>query len=192
MKRYLSRRRIAAPKKDTYQRIVEVINRLDYDFKRFELNHFLAHIALRRGRGLYCRGFPFEAGIFGMWIPGETQDYIAYNSNTYHIHYSHIILHEVGHLVLGHQPVNFQAIFGEMASEFMQVLAEGGESSGRVLPRQISDDLLHVHPQEQEAETFSTLIQTRVIHANRFHYLINTSTSIAGLQAYMDAMGFSE
>lgn len=82
MKRLLALRPSATPKKDLQQHVAEVVDSLNYDFHQFELNHFIEHISNWRAREIRYQGFPFTANLFGIWIPRDVRDYIAYNSNT--------------------------------------------------------------------------------------------------------------
>lgn len=177
---------------DPYPQITAVIENLNYDFRQFELDHFLAHVSHLRGREIRYRGFPFSPTLFGLWIPVGDRDYLAYNSGTYHVHHVHILLHEVGHLLLGHQPIPLERLFGNEAEGVIRVLEGQPSVPLNCLPRAQAATLLEVTPQEKEAEAFSTLIQQRVIRAHRFQYLLNTSTTIDGLKVFTDALGFQE
>ncbi|MFA7765874.1 hypothetical protein ACGFNX_23825 [Streptomyces sp. NPDC048723] len=42
-------------------------------------------------------------GPFGVWIATGTSDYIVYQRETTKPHQDHIILHEVGHIMAGHE-----------------------------------------------------------------------------------------
>ncbi|HZF91905.1 hypothetical protein [Streptomyces sp.] len=42
-------------------------------------------------------------GPFGLWIATKKADYIFFQSETSKAHQDHIILHEVGHILAGHQ-----------------------------------------------------------------------------------------
>lgn len=95
-------------------------------------------------------------------------------------------------MLLGHQPANLETLFGEDGAKLLQALEDGDHSTCVVLPRSNNEGYICSNPQEEEAEVFSALIQNQVIRANRFHYLVNTSTSIEGLKAFTDALGFQE
>lgn len=176
-------------------KVTQALEALNYDFGAFELNHFLEHIGRLRGREIVCHGFPFKEKLFGVWIPRDTRDYIAYNSSTYEIHHTHIILHEVGHMILNHQPVNLETVFGSETVQLLEIFSTGthlDSSSCIVLPRTVEEAYICSNPQEAEAEEFAALVQNHVFRANRFQYLVQTSTTINELRAFTDALGFQE
>jgi hypothetical protein len=60
-------------------------------------------LAQRRCRPLKLVPYPLPApGVFGLWIATADIDYILYQSDTTNAHQEHIILHEVGHIISGH------------------------------------------------------------------------------------------
>ncbi|MGW4883489.1 hypothetical protein [Streptomyces murinus] len=63
-----------------------------------ELCHALGK---RRGRPLYLREAPLERpGPSGMWVEYANMDVILYQQETTRLHQEHIILHEVGHILV--------------------------------------------------------------------------------------------
>ncbi|MGW7292816.1 hypothetical protein ACWGIB_10575 [Streptomyces xiamenensis] len=65
----------------------------------------------RRGRTLYLRPAPLaKPGPSGYWAEYETFDVILYQQETTRLHQEHIILHEVGHILVAEEeegaPVN--------------------------------------------------------------------------------------
>lgn len=55
----------------------------------------------RRGRPLYLRAAPLETpGPSGLWVEYEDFDVILYQEETSRLHQDHIILHEVGHILV--------------------------------------------------------------------------------------------
>lgn len=48
--------------------------------------------------------YPIEQpGPFGIWLSTDAADLIVYQSQTTRAHQEHIILHEVGHIIAGHE-----------------------------------------------------------------------------------------
>ncbi|MFF4673991.1 hypothetical protein ACFY1C_29820 [Streptomyces sp. NPDC001279] len=58
-------------------------------------------LSRRRGRPLYLRAVPLPVpGASGMWVEYDDYDVILYQQETTRLHQEHIILHEVGHILL--------------------------------------------------------------------------------------------
>jgi hypothetical protein len=92
-----------------------------------------------RGREIRLMPFPIEApGPFGLWLSTDTADLVIYQSQTTRSHQEHIILHELGHIIAGHE--------GEAVEQ-----APGPELRG--LPRSAYDNR-----QEREAELIATIL----------------------------------
>ena len=93
-------------------------------------------LAEHRGRPIRLVPYPIELpGPFGLWIRTAGADLIVYQSQTPPAHQEHIILHEVGHIIAGHE--------GEPA--------EAGE-----LPRRRRS--AYDCDQEREAELIATIL----------------------------------
>ncbi|MFD6468971.1 hypothetical protein [Streptomyces goshikiensis] len=58
-------------------------------------------LSRRRGRPLYLREAPLEKpGPSGMWIEYDDYDVILYQAATTRLHQEHILLHEIGHILV--------------------------------------------------------------------------------------------
>ncbi|QKW51532.1 hypothetical protein [Streptomyces buecherae] len=58
-------------------------------------------LSRRRGRPLFLREAPLpKPGPSGMWAEYDTYDVILYQQETTRLHQDHIILHEVGHIIV--------------------------------------------------------------------------------------------
>ncbi|KOU57382.1 hypothetical protein ADK57_39270 [Streptomyces sp. MMG1533] len=72
----------------------------------FTVEAFCSQLAQQRNRPLHLRPGPTRsafAGICGVWIATAGEDYIFYEAQTSRLHQEHIILHEVGHMLLEHR-----------------------------------------------------------------------------------------
>jgi len=69
----------------------------------FSLHTFIAQIAARRGRPILRYGLPLGGSLPGMWIEARDRDLIYHENRTSLPHQEHIVLHELGHIVLGHK-----------------------------------------------------------------------------------------
>jgi hypothetical protein len=179
----------------TEDKLLCALEDLQYDFRNFELTHFLKHIARLRKRDIICKGMEFQDNLFGLWIPAETADYIAYNNDCYTLHRMHIILHEVAHMLLNHKPHQLAEALDDSIADWIAQSSTQDSTNSPIkayLPRTVSGQYIRSDQQEAEAEDFVTLIQNRVILANRFRYLVNASSSIENLRIFIDGLGFRE
>lgn len=63
-------------------------------------------VAASRGRPVHLQPHPFpDGGTSGLCVSTERADHIFYEAHTSALHQEHIILHELGHLALGHTEV---------------------------------------------------------------------------------------
>ncbi|WP_051967298.1 hypothetical protein [Kitasatospora mediocidica] len=87
------------------QHCAEVVRRLDIP-RPFTVNSLIDSIERRRGRAisLVPMALAVRAGSpCGLWVATDDTDYILYQKDTTRAHREHIVLHEVGHLELGHE-----------------------------------------------------------------------------------------
>lgn len=113
----------------------------------------------RRNRPIVLVPLPMPASYpCGMWVAAEVEDLIFYDTNTTSAHQEHIILHELGHIICGHQGVgmlddtNARRLFPNIDPEVVRDM----------LMRMNYDDV-----QEQEAEVVAHLLAERVDHSLR-------------------------
>ncbi|MFJ9865361.1 hypothetical protein [Streptomyces sp. NPDC101165] len=103
----------------------------------------------RRGRPIHLVPYSLPVpGPFGVWIATGTRDYIIYQRETTKSHQDHIILHEVGHILAGHDSDDGDE---DLWSLMMPDIAP--EAIRRAL-RRTSYDQEH----EREAELVATII----------------------------------
>lgn len=68
-----------------------------------DVHELCERLAQHRGRAIKLRSYPLPTpGAFGLWIGTGNADYILYHKDTTVAHQEHIILHEIGHIVSGH------------------------------------------------------------------------------------------
>lgn len=69
-------------------------------------------VGRRRGRPIHLTPHRFPVpGPFGAWTAGAEADHIYYQAQTSTVHQDHIILHELSHLLAGHEPTPEEALF---------------------------------------------------------------------------------
>ena len=70
----------------------------------FDLGQFVAGLERQRGRPIRLRPFSFgPGGPCGLWIGTAEADYIYHEAETTAFHSTHIAVHELAHMLLGHQ-----------------------------------------------------------------------------------------
>ncbi|MFE9256675.1 hypothetical protein [Streptomyces sp. NPDC006879] len=111
----------------------------------FSIDDLCDRIAQRRGRPIRLHPLPKEAaesGVCGLWIGTDHEDYVFYEAQTTRVHREHIILHELGHILFGHNSLT-------------------GEGGADGQPPRIMGRTNYTTRQEQEAELLASLIRTR-------------------------------
>ncbi|CAM5572744.1 Regulator component OS=Streptomyces aurantiogriseus OX=66870 GN=GCM10010251_59670 PE=4 SV=1 [Streptomyces aurantiogriseus] len=74
----------------------------------FDVQVFCDRIAAQRGRPLHLHSVPGISGTdapCGVWIATEKADHVFHEAATSPLHQEHIILHELGHMLLGHRSI---------------------------------------------------------------------------------------
>jgi hypothetical protein len=108
----------------------------------------------RRGRPLHLLDIPHRgAGPSGLWIATAAADYVFYSDRAAPLHQAHIVLHELGHIVLDHRAA------GVLDPEASRALLPGLDPDAvlRALSRTSYSDV-----EEREAEVFASLIMAPV------------------------------
>jgi hypothetical protein len=119
----------------------------------FDLAAFCDRLARHRNRPIRLLPATLPAGSpCGLWIATDTADYITYERDTAGPHREHIILHEVGHMVLDHAGTkvtvedSLRLLLPNLDPRMVRsVLGRSGYSA----------------EEEQEAELFAALVQER-------------------------------
>lgn len=121
----------------------------------FHLQTFCDRLQECRGRPLTLRPFAMPPGSpSGVCLSTQGTDYIFYESSTSSLHQQHIVLHEIGHLLWGHQT----AMMG--SEQALQLLLPSLDP--RVVIRMLRrGDCTGVI--EQQAELVATLIMQRAV-----------------------------
>lgn len=165
-----------------YQKINKAIVGLNYDFEEFSPYHFLQHVMQVRKREIVLKPYPFKGDLTGLWIPGKNADYIAFSASAHPIFRTHIILHEVGHMLLNHRLHKLVDIIPpDLLEEIleMEVLVE-------------FRGLRYDEPSEQEAEFFVHYLQTQITKVKGLPFLIGESSSLTEIATFMKGLGYDE
>lgn len=127
----------------------EVVAALDVP-EPFDLDELIRRVVARRGRPIELMPFATAPGDpVGIWIATRAKDYICYEATTSKLHREHIILHELGHVLCGHQSKDDSAAV--LASLLMPSLDPAVVH--RALARTVYSE-----PDERQAELFATVV----------------------------------
>jgi hypothetical protein len=172
---------------DMESRVQAAIQQLDYDFRQFTLDHFIAYLMQRRQRDIILAPAPIGHGFHGAWFREDTADYVIYNSSAHPIHQIHTILHELGHLVLGHRG---DPLDEALPPALLALLNHRRATVGRM--RQIGGGGIQNSIEDREAELFVRLVQRQILFANRLAELTSRTTSIDALEPFTRSLGYHD
>ena len=143
----------------------------------FTLEKFVRGLSKRRGRTIELVASWLGASApCGLLVSTDNIDYVCYASNTSRLHQLHIILHEIGHLELGHQGRRITMPLAELDRHSPkpddEVPANRDESLRalqtllpRLTPaliRRLLGRTAYVDADERDAEVFATLAGDRI------------------------------
>lgn len=133
----------------------EVIRDLNLPPTR-NVHEICAHVARDRGRPIRVEAVHFSADApCGLWIATADADYVFYESQTSPLHQQHIIAHELGHLLCGHEAG------GDGPHHNKPVETPLGKLLPTIDPQTIARILgrsRYADAQEREAEMIATLL----------------------------------
>ena len=168
-----------APTVDIEQRIAERFKQISmqYDFSSFTLQSFTAWVEKERGKAIQMTAWPMPAAIFGAWMESDDTDHIFYYEDAIPLHKAHIQLHELAHILCGHETVRVTKddIFSTLMDKF---------SAAQLLLRSTKSNL-----QEQEAELLTSLIQEELHRHARFDELTKAVTADKEQRTLLVALG---
>jgi hypothetical protein len=115
----------------------------------FDLGQFVAGLERERHRPIRLRSFSSGAGVpSGLWIGTADADYVYHETGTSPFHATHIVLHELAHMLLGHRhTAAWDRLISLLAPDVDQALVQlilGRSAYGTA--------------EEREAETLASLI----------------------------------
>lgn len=135
-----------------YERCLALVRRLELP-RPFDITTVCERLARDRGRAIQL--VPLElppGGLSGAWVATNRADYVLYQSKTSRLHQDHIVLHEIGHMLCGHE--NDQT---------------GEEAISSVLPhldpkmvRQVLCRNHYTSSEEEEAEIVASIVLDQV------------------------------
>ena len=121
--------------------------------RRIELPALVERVSALRSRRIVVCPTGGRPAPCGLWIAAPGRDYIFYEAETTPLHQAHIVLHELAHLLCGHQSAQV------LEPSLLRLLVPDLEPSvlERVLRRASYDT-----EQEQEAEVLASLLLQRL------------------------------
>ncbi|WP_225724939.1 MULTISPECIES: hypothetical protein [unclassified Nocardia] len=144
----------------------------------WDLTGYVEAVAAYRGRPISLH--PIGAGVLsgsgcgtgsGLWIAKRDSDVIVYGADTTRWHAEHIVVHELGHMLLGHgaepEPPN------PLPEQTLAAVAE-------LLPSISLESIAHVlgrtdygTARERDAETFADLVMLQAMRPPRRNSLLH-------------------
>lgn len=171
---------------DLEARVRQAIEGLHYPFSQFTVPHFIAYLETLRQREIILNGAAFDGRLHGFWVRAETADYVFFERQTHPIHQVHHILHELGHLVLGHRPRDLATVLPPaLLAELMAQI--GAAPCGHCRMWEPVETL-----EEREAECFVRQFQHKILIAGRLAALTHPVTSLGELTPFTRSLGYSD
>lgn len=114
-----------------------------------DLDTFIAEVVTRRPRPLSLLPMQLMGKPYGVWFTDGETERIWYERDTTPMHQRHIILHELSHLLCGHQPLDVTTFDGPFPDL----------DHGRI--RVIMERSSYTRKEEREAETMASMLVER-------------------------------
>lgn len=120
---------------------------------RVDLDSVVAAVAARRRHPIPLCPVCGRLVPCGMWVAADSRDYVFYEADTSPLHRAHIILHELAHALLGHDPARIAR--AELLRELLPDLDTH-------LLEHVLERASYARPDEQEAELLASLLLSRL------------------------------
>ncbi len=133
------------------------LQELNFDFRHFTMEKFVAHIEKLRGKEILFIDWDMPAGLYGAWISDADDpcEYIFYSKSAPPIHQIHIQLHELAHIINDHDTLRVSKTDLEAS---MNKREDDISLFAHALMRAPNDTEM-----EQEAEMLATLVQEQAL-----------------------------
>ena len=168
------------------QQMTRLLDRLDYDFRAFTLDSFIAWVEKQIERHILIVERPLPPHVNGLWISDaeDPYEYLFIADDLPALQRTHTILHEVIHIILNHNTLKVTEAQLRSLLPMLQDDSVGLEKLwGTVLLR-----AYRPNREEQEAEIMAHLIQERLYAHERLSALTAPSTR-PHTRAYLQKLG---
>jgi hypothetical protein len=166
---------------DARNRIQAKLAALNFDFRRFTMESFVAQIEAQLKRRIYFIGWQMPPGFFGVWLSDAEKplEYIFYDQSAPPLHQVHIQLHELAHVLCGHTTVK---LTGQDIARLLQGKLDWSQLN-QALRRSVDQVV-----EDEEAEVMATLIQEQVIRHSHLEQLTVAISSDESVATYIRTM----
>jgi hypothetical protein len=124
----------------------------------FDIETFCDTLGHQRGRPVYVRPMSLRLVASGIWLATDAADYILFEQRSTVYHQLHIVFHELGHMLCGHQPgpQALQAALG-LSPAALTAASVNLHRLHRLMCR-----AAYTSVEELEAELFASLMRERI------------------------------
>ncbi|MBC3839700.1 hypothetical protein GXW82_04065 [Streptacidiphilus sp. 4-A2] len=157
----------------------EVVSQVDVPFP-FHVNDLCDQLEADRGRPISLIPMTLPArqgGPCGLWVATTEVDYILFEKSTSRTHQEHIVAHEIGHLLLGHD--SSPAHQDEVARLLMPTLDPA-------LVRSVLGRTVYTSHEERAAELVASLLPLRAGRARGRRPRSDVSPGMANLVDHLE------
>lgn len=174
---------------NTVQTAQVIIDNLGFDFSQFTMQEFIEWVERIKGRRIFLFSIPMPSSTDGAWISDAERpnEYVFYDVNLSPILQVHTQLHEIGHILWGHETLR---ITGANLTQLIKAVQRQALSPGtsellmRALDGQQGEE-------EAQAEAVAHIIQSQVIRASRMAALSLTVSNNNEVDRFLLDMGVS-
>ena len=162
----------------------------EFNLDEFTLEHFCEWIGARRGRPILLVGWEMPVNVFGTWLAAGDVDYVFFDKNTNALHQTHIVLHELCHILLNHETL---VVDGEETTDIFGALLEESMDRDSALQGMLMRSV-DTRAEDVEAERLSEMLQERLLRRRRLIGLtmpVVSSEALAALYRNMQWMNES-
>jgi hypothetical protein len=151
-----------------HHRLKHQLDALAFDFSHFTLDAFAAHLSTHLGRSIEFIPLALPPGLYGAWASDKDLplEYIFFNQTLSPLHQEHTKLHELAHLILGHQTQKIGR------AELEQLMASGQLAGALHRSHQA-----RANQDEYEAEELAAMIRA-MAHSSQTQDIEKTSSSL--------------
>ncbi|MDV6011927.1 ImmA/IrrE family metallo-endopeptidase [Haloechinothrix sp. LS1_15] len=147
-------RRKDSPSQRRRQRCEQRVRELDLPERtRLTLQQVIDRVSHRRGRAIRLVPMEITAAVEGLWVSSSDEDYIVVESRLTPVHRHQVALHELGHIICGHEGTPESIV--DTSRALLPALDPGHVR--RVLGREHADS-----DAELEAELVGSLLGQRI------------------------------